>query len=125
VDFAYDYATRHNAELVAVHAWSDLPLDALGAVREWDVNWDEITEQAKVVLSEALAGHSARYPDVRVRHVVTMSKPAEALLEQAQNADLVVVGSHGRGAVRRMLLGSVSQAVLHYAKCPVAVVRSV
>ncbi|MFC0113691.1 universal stress protein [Kibdelosporangium aridum] len=124
VDFAYDYATRHDAELVAVHAWSDLPLDALAPVREWDVNWDEITEQAKLALSENLAGHSAKYPDVRVRHIVTMSKPVEALLEQSQNADLVVVGSHGRGAVRRMLLGSVSQAVLHYAKCPVAVLRA-
>jgi nucleotide-binding universal stress UspA family protein len=123
VDFAFDYATRHNAELVAVHAWSDLPLDALGAVREWDVNWDEITEQAKAMVSEALAGHSARYPDVEVRQVVTMSKPVEALLGAAEEADLVVVGSHGRGAVRRMLLGSVSQAVLHYANCPVAVVR--
>lgn len=123
VDFAYDYATRHNAELVAVHAWSDLPLDALGAVREWDVDWDDITEQAKAVLSEMLAGHSARYPDVKVRQVVTMSKPVEGLLEEAGDADLVVVGSHGRGAVRRMLLGSVSQAILHYAKCPVAVIR--
>jgi nucleotide-binding universal stress UspA family protein len=124
VDYAYDYATRHNAQLVAVHAWSDLPLDALGIVREWDVNWDEIAEQAKVVLSETLAGHSARYPDVRVRQVITMSKPAQALLDEAENTDLIVVGSHGRGAVRRMLLGSVSQAVLHYAKCPVAVIRS-
>nr|WP_042182900.1 universal stress protein [Kibdelosporangium sp. MJ126-NF4]CEL15206.1 Universal stress protein family [Kibdelosporangium sp. MJ126-NF4]CTQ95751.1 Universal stress protein family [Kibdelosporangium sp. MJ126-NF4] len=123
VDFAYDFATRHNADLVAVHAWSDLPLDMLGTVQEWDVNWDDVTEQAKVALSEALAGHSARYPDVRVHPIVTMSKPVEALLEQGDNADLVVVGSHGRGAVRRMLLGSVSQAVLHYARCPVAVVR--
>jgi nucleotide-binding universal stress UspA family protein len=88
------------------------------------VNWEEIAEQAKIVLSETLAGHSARYPDVNVRHVITMSKPAEALLDEAEKADLIVVGSHGRGAVRRMLLGSVSQAILHYARCPVAVIRS-
>lgn len=123
VDFAYDYASRHNAELVAVHAWSDLPLDALGAVREWDVDWDGISEEARVVLSEALSGHVGRYPDVATRKVVAMSKPVQALLDEAENADLIVVGSHGRGAVRRMLLGSVSQAVLHYAKCPVAVLR--
>ncbi|ALG07197.1 universal stress protein [Kibdelosporangium phytohabitans] len=123
VDFAYDFAARHNADLVAVHAWSDLPLDALGAVSEWDVNWDHIVGQANAVLAEALVGHSVRYPDVRVQPLVTMSKPVEALLAQGDNADLVAVGSHGRGAVRRMLLGSVSQAVLHYAKCPVAVLR--
>ncbi len=124
VDFAFDFASRHNAELVAVHAWSDLPLDALAAVREWEVDWDEVTEAARAVLSEALAGHAERYPDVRIRQVVAMSKPVQAILDEAEGADLVVVGSHGRGAVRRMLLGSVSQAILHYAKCPVAVLRA-
>jgi nucleotide-binding universal stress UspA family protein len=124
VDFAFDFASRHGAELVAVHAWSDLPLDALAAVREWDVDWDEVAEAASVVLAETLTGHAERYPEVPVRQVVAMSKPVQALLDEAEDADLVVVGSHGRGAVRRMLLGSVSQAVLHYAKCPVAVLRS-
>ncbi|TCO62506.1 universal stress protein [Actinocrispum wychmicini] len=123
VDFAYDYAARHDAELVAVHAWSDLPLDALAPVREWDVDWPEISRAADLILAEALAGHTARHPDVQVRRVVAMSKPVQALLDEADHADLLVVGSHGRGAVRRMLLGSVSQAVLHYAKCPVAVIR--
>jgi nucleotide-binding universal stress UspA family protein len=99
-------------------------MDALAAVREWDVDWKTVSGQAEVVLAESLAGHTERYPDVRVRKIVTMSKPAEALLDETENADLVVVGSHGRGAVRRMLLGSVSHAILHYAKCPVAVLRS-
>lgn len=124
IDFAYDYAARHDATLVAVHAWSDLPLDALAPVREWDVDWPEIRQRAGVILAEALAGHTARYPEVQVRRVVAMSKPVQALLDEAEHADLLVVGSHGRGAVRQMLLGSVSQAVLHYAKCPVAVIRA-
>lgn len=124
VDFAYDHASRHNAALVAVHAWSDLPLDALAAVREWDVDWAELSQAADVILTEALAGHTAKYPDVTVHKVIATSKPVEALLGAADDADLIVVGSHGRGAVKRMLLGSVSQAVLHYAKIPVAVVRA-
>jgi nucleotide-binding universal stress UspA family protein len=123
VEFAYDFASRHQAELVAVHAWSDLPLDAL-PLRETELDWDELATEARIELAESLEGYSERYPDVQVLRVVTISKPVEALLNEGEEADLIVVGSHGRGAVRRMLLGSVSQAILHYAKCPVAVVRN-
>jgi nucleotide-binding universal stress UspA family protein len=49
--------------------------------------------------------------------------PARALLEQAAAADLLAVGSRGLGAVRRVLLGSVSEKVLQHAPCPVLVVR--
>jgi nucleotide-binding universal stress UspA family protein len=61
--------------------------------------------------------------------VETSVEPGEAgpvLCEQAKtlNADVVVVGSRGRGAIRRMLLGSVSTYVVHNAPCPVLVVRA-
>jgi hypothetical protein len=51
------------------------------------------------------------------------SHPAQALIDESDGAELVVVGSHGRGGFTGMLLGSVSQAVLHHAACPVAVVH--
>jgi nucleotide-binding universal stress UspA family protein len=51
------------------------------------------------------------------------SHPVQALIDEALGAELVVVGSHGRGGFTGMLLGSVSQAVLHHAACPVAVVH--
>ena len=55
--------------------------------------------------------------------MVTCDKPAHQLLEQAEKAQLIVVGSHGRGGFAGMLLGSVSSKVVHSARIPVIVAR--
>ncbi|MCP2257764.1 Nucleotide-binding universal stress protein, UspA family [Streptoalloteichus tenebrarius] len=141
IEFGFDFASRHGHELVAVHAWADLPLDALAPVRVWDFNWEEVRSEAQELLSTSLAGFQERYPDVPLRRLVTTERPVDALLEAAHGAHgpldaegaegigaaggaaLLVVGSHGRGALGRALLGSVSHAVLNRADCPVAVLR--
>jgi nucleotide-binding universal stress UspA family protein len=66
-------------------------------------------------------------PDVKVESKVRLGKAEEVILEEAESwgADLIVVGSHGRGRTGRLLLGSVSQAVALHAKCSVEIVRSV
>lgn len=63
--------------------------------------------------------------DFEVTSEVTLGNPAENILRSADDfgADLVVVGSHGRGFWGRLTLGSVSDAVVHHAKCPVLVAR--
>ncbi|MDA3625149.1 universal stress protein [Saccharopolyspora oryzae] len=124
IGFAYDFASRHGNVLVAVHAWSDLPLDPFARVEHWELPWSEIREEAMEVLASCLAGWREHYPDVKVRRAVSPEKPADALLREGQDAALVVVGSHGRGFVRRVLLGSVSHAVVNRARCPVAVVHA-
>ncbi|MCI2422424.1 universal stress protein [Saccharopolyspora sp. K220] len=124
IGFGYDFASRHRRELVAVHAWSDLPLDPFSRVQQWELPWSEVRDDALEVLAESLAGWGEKYPDVAVRRAVTPEKPSQALLREAQEASLLVVGSHGRGRIRRALLGSVSHAVVNRAPCPVAVLRA-
>lgn len=74
-------------------------------------------------LEEALARWRPAFPDVEVTVEVAAAAPAALLVEASRNAQLVVVGSRGRGGLRGMLLGSVSQQLIQHAHCPIAVVR--
>ncbi|MFI5485006.1 universal stress protein [Micromonospora echinaurantiaca] len=74
-------------------------------------------------LEEALARWRPAFPDVEVTIEVASAAPAALLVQASRNAQLVVVGSRGRGGLRGMLLGSVSQQLIQHAHCPVAVVR--
>ncbi|TMR92426.1 universal stress protein [Nonomuraea basaltis] len=65
-----------------------------------------------------------RYPDVAVVEEAVHGHPVEVLRQAASGADLLVVGSHGHGTFAGMVLGSVSQELLHQSPCPLAVVRS-
>lgn len=121
--FAFGAADRYGRELVAVGAWTEptaaFPGDMMPVV--YDV--DEIEAEETRLVAEAVAGWSTRYPDVPVRQRVVCAAPADALVSAADGAELLVVGARGRGGFTGLLLGSVSQRVLHHAPCPVAVVR--
>jgi nucleotide-binding universal stress UspA family protein len=121
--FAYDMASRRNAELVAVHVWSDVISVWGGSVPIPDMDWDAVATDERIVLAERLAGWRERYPDTAVRQVVHENRPAQRLINEAAGAQLLVVGSLGLGALANALLGSVSHALLHHAPCPVAVVK--
>jgi nucleotide-binding universal stress UspA family protein len=116
LEYAFDAADVRSAELVVVYAWRDLLLDRATPL-------EAIEQQGRAELAERLAGWGGKYPDVRVRRVVVRDAPARTIVEQSAAAQLVVVGSHGRGSLGGLLLGSVSNAVLHRAECPVVVVR--
>jgi nucleotide-binding universal stress UspA family protein len=124
VGFAWAEAAARDTDLLAVHAWaapvSTAPGDILPRVHDIGAVEDEESR----LLSEALAGWSERYPEVTVRRLVTRGRPARILVEHSGEAQLVVVGARGRGGLAGLLLGSVSQALLHHSRCPVAVVRS-
>jgi nucleotide-binding universal stress UspA family protein len=118
--FAFEAADLRGVPLLAVHTWTDYQIEStMVAVLEGDA----IDADEHRLLAERLAGWGEKYPDVRVQRLVTRYRPARTLLEQSAHAQLVVVGSRGRGGFAGMLLGSVSHAMLHHAGCPVAVVR--
>ncbi|WP_454852620.1 universal stress protein [Promicromonospora soli] len=119
IRFAFQAASFRDVPLVAVYAWSDLPITT---VWELTTTWQSIQRQESARLDQWLAEIQALYPGVHVEQVVVRDGPAHALLDQAKSAQLVVVGSRGRGGFRGLLLGSTSQALIHHAACPVAVV---
>ncbi len=120
VAFAFEAAAARGVELVALHAWSSSAIDEALAPF---MNWDAVAVEEDAVLAERLAGWGQKYPQVAVRRHVVRDGAAHALVEASRGAQLVVVGSHGRGNATGLLLGSVSHGVLHRAHCPVAVVR--
>jgi nucleotide-binding universal stress UspA family protein len=77
----------------------------------------EIQEAARALVSESLAGTRADHPDVEVEVQLIPGQAARAIMLAAESADLVVVGSRGRGGFTGLLLGSVSQNVLHHDPC--------
>jgi nucleotide-binding universal stress UspA family protein len=115
---AFDEASRRGVDLIALHAWSDVTVFELPGL-----DWSAVEAEAERCLAERLAGWRERYPDVTVHRVVVCDRPAGQLAERSETAQLTVVGSHGRGGLTGMLLGSVSNAVLHSVRMPVIVAR--
>lgn len=82
----------------------------------------ELGRKAEQVLEDELAGVLGGDQDLEVKREVVEANPAEALINAAEGADLLVVGSRGRGGFKGLLLGSVGQHVAHHAPCPVVIV---
>ena len=115
---AFDEASRRNVGLIAVHAWSDVD------VSEWPgIDWPATQSMAEEVLAERLAGWQEQYPDVQVSRTVVRDQPARQLVQRSEEAQLVVVGSRGRGGFAGMLVGSVGETVAQMARMPVIVAR--
>lgn len=120
---AFEEASWRGAPLTAVHCWREGVLSAVFAEGRWPLDSAAVEQHEHELLAQRLAGWQEKYPDVEVSRVVVPGSPAERLLELADRARLLVVGSRGRGGIAGLALGSTSQAMMSYALCPVLVVR--
>lgn len=117
--YAFDEASSRGLPLDVVHArWTSTAGGSTADLLE------DQTKQELLTVSESTVGWSEKFPDVTVRHHLRDGPAVRALVEKSRGAELLVVGSRGRGGFARLLLGSVSHGVLHHAHCPVAVVRT-
>ena len=115
---AFDEASRRGVGLVALHAWSDV-----GVFPMLGMDWRDSERKAQEILAERLAGWQEQYPDVLIERLLFCDQPSRWLVKESERAQLVVVGSDGRGGFPGMLLGSVSSAVAQSATVPVIVAR--
>ncbi len=81
----------------------------------------EVTRMQGNVVDEVVADLGDT--GVEIRRIVRRGRPADTLIKAAEGADMLVVGSRGRGGFRGLLLGSVSQTIAHHGDCPVVIVR--
>jgi len=116
-------ATRLGVRLTLVAAVPPLPSTAGESVGAHEVEAGRAQEARARIAALLDPADADRSPAVEIR--VEANTAAEMLTRQARGASLLVVGTRGHGALRRLLLGSVSRAVLHHAPCPVLVVRPV
>ena len=111
ITFAFEEAELRDVPLVAVCSMADAP-GRLGGSRQLEEDFDQM-----------VATEAKEHPEVSVVRHVLAGAPRAALLTASASAQLLVVGARGRGGLEQMSLGSIAQAVLQYAPCPVGVVR--
>lgn len=120
--WAVHEARLRGATIEAVHAWTYPYVADVAYLARASIDRAEVEGSAKEVLREALHRVLGPDGDVRVEEIVSEGSAAHILTETAKGADLVVVGTRGHGGFSGLLLGSVSQQVVHHAPCPVVVV---
>jgi nucleotide-binding universal stress UspA family protein len=122
LEFAAEEAALRGATLRIVSAWDVPPVLTPGALYGTDVI-EAFPKESDVIVQKALARVAALYPKVVCQGKAVEGSAVQVLLQEAEGATLLVVGSRGRGGFGSLLLGSVSQQIIHHSPCPVVVVR--
>ncbi|WP_101784521.1 universal stress protein [Nonomuraea indica] len=121
MEYAVEQARSRDAQLYVLTAWQ-MPMFSPYAAAYSDLLQEAYEEEVRMARAWVVPWRE-RHPDVRIVDEQVSEHPVSALVKASASADLVVVGSHGRGGFASAVLGSVSHGVLHHVTCPVAVVR--
>jgi nucleotide-binding universal stress UspA family protein len=125
LEFAAEEAALRKTRLRIVSAW-EVPVTTYGAGAAPALDpamLDAFRNRAEHIAEESVATAKKQQPSLEVEALTVTGQAADAILAQAADADLIVVGRRGLGGFRSLLLGSVSQQVVHHAGCPVVVVQ--
>jgi nucleotide-binding universal stress UspA family protein len=116
-------AASHGSDLVVVNAWEHTLLPPAGSVSVSEHYVPDPSQRTTDDLLQVIKEELGDEPPVLVQPLVKQGRPAKVLIDESADADLLVVGPRGHGGFAGLVLGSVSQHVAAYAKCPVAVIR--
>lgn len=121
--FAAQEAALRGARLLVVCAWESSAVIAPIAAAYPAESFEVFRDSAESIARAAVARVAELQPSVACEGKAVEGRPAEVLPKEAEQADMIVVGNRGRGGFASLLLGSVTQHVVHHAPCPVVVVR--
>jgi nucleotide-binding universal stress UspA family protein len=116
-------AVDHGADLVVINVWEHTLPPPTGSVSVSERYVPDPSQRTAEDLVQVIKEELGEDPAVLVQPQVKQGNPAKVLIDQSAKADLLVVGTRGHGGFRGLVIGSVSQHVAAYAKCPVTVVR--
>ena len=116
-------AANHGSDLVVVNVWEHTLLPPAGSVSVSERYVPDPSQRTADDLIQVIKEELGEEPPVLVQPRVKQGRPAKVLIDESEKADLLVVGHRGHGGFKGLVLGSVSQHVASYAKCPVTVVR--
>ena len=122
--FAATEARLRKAKLKLVSAWTltyvAAPIGMMAPID--DALLPELQKNARAVIDHAVAEVFGDATDIEIEKTIAEGSPAQVLVDAAQGADLLVVGTRGHGGFAGLLLGSVSQQIAHHAPCPIVIV---
>jgi len=123
LEFAAEEASLRGARLLIVCAWESSAMIAPMGAGYTAEFLEAFIDSAESIVRAAVARVAELQPSVACEGKSAQGHPAEVLLKEAEQADMIVVGNRGHGEFVGLLLGSVTQHVVHHAHCPVVVVR--
>ncbi|QBF46833.1 universal stress protein [Janibacter limosus] len=120
---ALDAAARRGKKVTTVTSWNVEVVGGVVVTEPGTPEWETVDARYRDMAERTIAADRQAHPEIEVDVQVVHGRAADSLVEVAEGADLLLVGSRGRGGFRGMLLGSVSQRVLALATCPVAILH--